>query len=144
MIGPDIHSVDLQVENGYILAGDGTKKTEYHVDLLEPSFSIRIGSTTPGLLRVRARVDGKEVGSMQIQVISYAGVRIIRNGEPTVDGDVLPVSIKVVDQNGTTLSGFTSVATLSLPDGAGTFNTSIIKIRDGLSEPFGYIPGTRA
>lgn len=132
--------MDLKIENGYILSSDGTKKTEYHVDLLEPNFTVRVAGVDTGYVTIRSFVDGKDVGTTKIQVIPYASLRIIRNSEPTVDDALSSMMLKIVDQGGRTLTGFNSVATLELPDGAGVFNTRTITIRDGISDPFGYIP----
>lgn len=52
--------------------------------------------------------------------------------------------IEIQDDKGAKISGFSSVGTLKLPQGAGTFSRETITITDGVSENFDYIPGTVA
>ena len=56
-ISPDLHTIDIETENGYIIAPDGTKKQNYRVDLMESSLNMRIGGFDVGQIRVRVKVD---------------------------------------------------------------------------------------
>lgn len=77
-----------------------------------------------------------------ITIHTTARIALFRNSDPKVGGDKVPVRIEIQDANGQRIPGFSSVATLSLPSGAGSFSEESITITDGQSASFEYTPGT--
>lgn len=77
--------------------------------------------------------------SSTIQVIDSAKLVLLRSAVPRAgDGD-MDIAIQIVDGNGAVLSGFNSVATLTLPNDAGYFTPSAIPIKSGTAS-FTYTP----
>lgn len=52
--------------------------------------------------------------------------------------------VMIQDAAGNPLRGFESIATLSVPAGAGRVYPDVVKIKNGISESFTYIPGSLA
>ena len=73
-------------------------------------------------------------------MVPRAEMRLIRSSESMVGGNNQMMNLRIVDENGKTLSGFSSVASLILPKDAGLFTDDLIQIRNGISEPFEYVP----
>lgn len=68
---------------------------------------------------------------------------LTRSQIPEVGGTGITIQLRLTDATDTTLTGFNSVAALSLPEDAGYFSLPAIPIRDGVAT-FEYYPGTRA
>ena len=52
--------------------------------------------------------------------------------------------LKVQDQSGKELTNFDSVASLVLPRELGTIEEEVVTIKNGVSSPFTFLPGTKA
>ena len=106
---------------------------------------IIVGSTNPGKINIQARVSDVNItGNQEIVVHNGARVTLIRDSNPRVWGTTVPVRIEIQDESGKRLTGFSSVVSWKLPDGAGSFSKEAITIVDGISERVEYIPGTVA
>jgi hypothetical protein len=143
-IWPDLHSVDIETENGFIIAQDGTKKQTYHVDLMEPILPLRLSWLNTGDFHIKIKIDNVIVWVYSLLVVPSAQMRLIRSNQPSVDGWLQKMMIRIVDESWKTISGFNSFASLTLPDGAWSFDNNSIRIQDGISEEFAYISGTRS
>jgi len=94
-IWPDLHSVDIETENGFIIAQDGTKKQTYHVDLMEPILPLRLSWLNTGDFHIKIKIDNVIVWVYSLLVVPSAQMRLIRSNQPSVDGWLQKMMIRI-------------------------------------------------
>ena len=112
------------------------------LDIMEAQIPMVIGSDEPGTLHIQATIDTTLTSTTDITVYPSARIVLMRDQNPQVGGVRVPTHIEVQDASGTRITGLSSVASWTLPAGAGSFSKQTISITDGVSESFDYIPGT--
>jgi hypothetical protein len=138
-ITPDFHTIDITTQGGYIIDANGEKKTSMHMSSMDAKIPLILGADTAGTLDISIMVDGglKTVFDQARMILSIPNSLRVGDAPQTL-------SFRILDEKNAPLKGFASVASLSLPDGAGGFDPTVILIKDGISESFSYIPGTIA
>ena len=111
---------------------------------MDDQVPLTLGSIETGTMTLKIVADGTISSTSSFSVFDQARLIVSTPTIPQVGDAPVTMALRLVDSNNVVLKGFNSVATLTLPNGAGTFGSDIIRIRDGISEPFTYIPGTTA
>lgn len=143
LVSPGLHILDVEIQGGYLVDATGEKKTTMHIDAMEPQIPVYVTADNAGEATVTISTDGWISTSTTLRIIDTAKLILSRPIEPQVGGDIVKMTLRIVDAAGNILSGFNSVAALSLPDDAWYFDPSAITITNGTAE-FSYIPGTYA
>lgn len=143
-IEPNLHTLNIKVENGFIPMVSGEKKTNFSPDLMESFFDINVQSDGSGKpIKITATAD--EISqSQEIQVYKDATIKLIQAEKPVVGGKNILLKVQILDKNNQPIQGFNSLFTASFPKDGGRLEREIIQIKNGVSQPVNYIPGTRA
>lgn len=100
------------------------------------------GSSTAGKLTLSISIDGVIQTETAIDIFPTARVVFERSSQPVVAGLPITAHIKVLDGNGNIISGFSSVADMTLPEAAGYFASgTTVEIKSGQSTDFTFVPG---
>lgn len=142
LTSPEVHSLNLDVTGWHIVDSNGEKKSNMILDIMESQIPIVLGADSPGILHINASIDGTISGEKDITIYNSARIVLMRNSTPFVWGNPVGVHLEIQDEAWNRMVWLSSVASWSLPDGAGNFSKETINITDGLSENFEYIPGT--
>lgn len=79
--------------------------------------------------------------SSSVSVIDIPKVHIIRSSTPKVGEAPITVDIELRDPvTNTPISGFSSLATLDIPPGAGAFDKTTVNIENGRAEQVTFTP----
>ncbi|MBC7503535.1 VCBS repeat-containing protein [Candidatus Gracilibacteria bacterium] len=141
---PDLHTLRLDISGGYLVDANGDKKTSMSMDIMESQIPVILGSDTVGTLRITATVNETITNTTELTIYDTARIILMRDRDPRVGDEPIGARIEIQDAAGVRMAGLSSVVSWGLPDGAGIFSKKSIRITDGISEPFDYIPGTIA
>ena len=145
-VSTDLYSVDVSVSNGEFIDTTGNVTTSMHFDMLDSYATMVVRPTGTSDVMITSRAEDGMNTQTTIRVVPEARVKVqfLTSGEMQAGGDAVRTRIRIDDANGNQIQGFNSVATWSLPTGAGTFDTTTIQIKDGISDIFSYTPGSIA
>lgn len=153
-VTPDLYSVELSVENGAILNAAGDAVQKLSLDIFDSRLSFVVRGDNVGKMKIFATVKNHSAfGNVElktekeIDVLAEARVKLQfdnPNNALRAGGDAVKARVRIEDADGNQLSGFSSVISLSLPNGAGKFSSDTFDIKNGQSEIFTYMPGTVA
>lgn len=145
-ISPALLSLTATIDGGSFLDSKGALVDTMRLDVIESEIIFSYISDTPGSMKIDFRLTDPSLTLTQnIRVIERPAIRIIRSAIPKVAGDTIDMQIELIDgPTGQILTGFSSLATLDIPIGAGKFSHETFEIIDGKSKPFQFIPGKKA
>lgn len=83
-ISPNVHTLKLDITDGYIIDPSGAKKTGINMDIIESQIPILIGADSPGTLSINATVDDSIKGSKDITIFDTARIVLKRDSAPRV------------------------------------------------------------
>ena len=77
-----------------------------------------------------------------LNIINMPQVHITRSATPKVGSTPISVKIEIRDTaTNSPVSGFSSIATLDIPPGAGSFDKEVVTITNGVAETVIFTPG---
>lgn len=141
---PDLEQITVQVSGGYIADSLGEKKTEMTIDTLENSLSLLIWSDSAGTIQYKITTKSGYETAGRIDVVDAVRVVLLPASPPKVGESQVSMKLKVTDRAGNTLTWFSSVASINVPPELWTILEGAIDIRNGITEEFDFIPGTKA
>ena len=141
-VASDLFSVELSVENGYILDNSGNPQKNLSLDIFDSSLAFTVQSDKVGEMKIRAKINGIST-EKKLQIYEEMNLRV-QIQTPQVGGLPRDMKILMVDNAGNKVENFSSIVSLSLPKNAGDFSKEIIEIKNGESEIIQYYPGTVA
>lgn len=98
LISPELHSVDITIDGGYLVDSTGQRRTTMHIDAMEPQIPVLVTADNAGRLTLRASIDTGLNVTTTIQAIESARVELIRPTVPRVGGTDMNMSVQVVDE----------------------------------------------
>jgi hypothetical protein len=143
-ISPDLNQVVVEVSGWYLSDANGEKQTKMTIDAMEADIPVLLGSDNAGSIDIKVSTDSGKWTTGSIRVLDEIKTILIRSADPQVGGDTVEVSLKIVDGNENSLTWFSSVASLELPEGAWSFEPSTLPIKDWVTAPFVYTPWIRS
>jgi hypothetical protein len=124
--------------------GSDARKSGLTIDAMEAEIPLIFGADTAGTMTITMTIDDTIRVIKNITILDRAFLRITPISQLKVGSPAVPMTLRVENGAGNLLDGFSSVANLSLSDGAGNFSSDVIRIRLGVAEPFTYTAGTLA
>ncbi len=144
IIEPHLYSVQVSVEWGNIVLAGGEKKDSIEIDVIRGFVDLNIEADNSGNpVKITVSVDGK-TASKEITSHREAQVQFIQAETPKAGWSPVLTKIQIVDDTWNPINGFNSVLSASFPQWWWRFEKEVIPIRDGISDPFNYLPGTQA
>lgn len=153
-VSPDLYNIELSAENGSIIDAGGNAKKSLSLSIFDSSVAFMVRGEKTGEMKIFAKISNhsasgnKELTSEKtLKIIDSVQVGLqFENSSNAIKigSSALPVRLQIRDSAGNTVTGFSSIATISVPAGAGKFSQEVIEIKNGQSENFTYIPGTVA
>lgn len=87
-----------------------------HLDSIESELILSYGSKDEGMIQIDINVDGVVSTTKSIKILSGARVLLERSARPQVAGDPITGRLRVLDAEGNLITGFSSVANITLPE----------------------------
>ena len=145
-ISPSLLNLKVTAIWWYLLDISGNKKSSLTFDSIDSEFIFNYGKDDAGDMSLRFDIADPAISITEIiKVIEQPRIKIFRAVPPKVSGDPVDMQIQVVDAvTDLPVSGFSSLAFLDIPEWAGIFSGSELRIKDGQSEPFTFIPGKKS
>lgn len=86
-----------------------------HLESIESELILSYGSRTEGSLVLSINVDGTVSNTSTIKILSSARIILERSARPQVAGTPVSARIKILDGENNLITGFSSVASITLP-----------------------------
>jgi len=82
---PDVHNLKIDITGGYLVDGNGEKRTTMSMDIMESQIPVIIGSDSSGTLNLSATLDENLFsGSKDITIYNSARIVLKRDSSPRV------------------------------------------------------------
>lgn len=144
---PDIHSVEISVENGVLLDSDDNAHTSMKFDIFDSMTTFRVRAENDHPVTVRVKVDDAHETEMILSVFTRINIVMAEPQEAEAGGipRSLALEVEAYDVMGNRVEDFDSLVHIALPHTLGTLsNGGMVRIQNGKVDPIIWTPGTLA
>jgi hypothetical protein len=143
LVSPSLLKLTVSVNNGSLLDAAWKNVATMDMDTTESEMLFRYTAGAVGAMSMNFSLAEPVISTIaNLNIINTPQVHIIRSSTPKVGEAPITVDIELRDPiTNVAVSGFSSLATLDIPPGAGSFDKDTVVITNGIAEQVVFRPG---